>query len=43
MLGYIVTSLKDVSDINVGDTISLKKEKEVATITWLQRGKTNGI
>ena len=28
-VGYIVTSLKDVSDINVGDTISLKKEKEV--------------
>ena len=26
-VGYIVTSLKDVSDINVGDTISLKNEK----------------
>ena len=28
-VGYIVTSLKDVSDINVGDTISLKKQKDV--------------
>ncbi len=26
-VGYIVTSLKDVSDINVGDTVSLKNEK----------------
>jgi len=26
-VGYIVTSLKNVSDINVGDTISLKNEK----------------
>ena len=31
-VGYIVTSLKDVSDINVGDTISLKKEKEVEAL-----------
>ena len=28
-VGYVVTSLKDVSDINVGDTISLKHEKNI--------------
>ena len=28
-VGYIVTSLKNVSDINVGDTISLKNEKRI--------------
>jgi len=31
-IGYIVTSLKNVSDINVGDTISLKKEKNVKSL-----------
>tara|TARA_B100000614_G_scaffold242761_1_gene245354 strand:+ start:3557 stop:5362 length:1806 start_codon:yes stop_codon:yes gene_type:complete len=31
-VGYIVTSLKNVSDINVGDTISLKNEKDVKSL-----------
>mgnify|MGYP001315720980 FL=1 len=31
-VGYIVTSLKNVSDINVGDTISLKNEKNVRSL-----------
>ena len=31
-VGYIVTSLKNVSDINVGDTISLKNEKDVLSL-----------
>ena len=31
-VGYIVTSLKDVADINVGDTISLKHEKNSSAL-----------
>ena len=31
-VGYIVTSLKNVSDINVGDTISLKNEKNTESL-----------
>ena len=31
-VGYVVTSLKDVSEINVGDTISLKEQKEVEAL-----------
>jgi len=31
-VGYIVTSLKDVADINVGDTISLKNEKNTLAL-----------
>ena len=31
-VGYIVTSLKNVSDINVGDTISLKNEKNILSL-----------
>ncbi len=31
-VGYIVTSLKNVSDINVGDTISLKNEKNTTSL-----------
>ena len=31
-VGYVVTSLKDVSEINVGDTVSLKEEKEVEAL-----------
>ncbi len=31
-VGYIVTSLKNVSDINVGDTISLKNEKNTKSL-----------
>jgi|TARA_B110000495_G_C23039500_1_gene622414 GTP-binding protein LepA len=31
-VGYVVTSLKDVSEINVGDTISLKDEKEAEAL-----------
>ena len=31
-VGYIVTSLKNVSDINVGDTISLKNEKNTDSL-----------
>ena len=42
-VGYIAASIKSLSDIRVGDTITVDDRPAEKATSWIQKSKSNGV